>query len=90
MEKLISTLLQKLEMMVVKPLAYTGVQEARIVITHTFSGHSRKINLRFVIILSRPTTYMIAWGPESFDLLDYHSFNEELFCPLGARPWAEC
>ena len=43
MERLISTLLQKLEMMVVKPLAYTGVQEARMVITHTFSGYSRKI-----------------------------------------------
>ena len=40
-------------MMVVKPLAYTGVQEAHIV------------------ILSRPTTYMIAWGPELFDLLGY-------------------
>lgn len=58
-------------MMVVKPLAYTGVQEARIVIMHTFSGYSSKINLRILIILSRPTTYMIAWGPELFDLLGY-------------------
>jgi len=45
MERLISTLLQKLEMMVIKPPAYTGVQEAHMVITHTFSGYSRKIKV---------------------------------------------